>query len=100
MQLGEYMLRTRFEAITSSLKCTDKPNPTYKDGFRELRRLIDKWNANMDKNFTPAWVSCLEESMPQWLNKYTCPGFMCVPRKPWSFGNEYHTNACGLTRVL
>ena len=80
MQLGDYMSRTGFEAITSSLKYTDKPPPTYKYGFWEVRRLIDEWNANMEKKFTPAWVSCLDESMSKWLNEYTCPGFMCVPR--------------------
>ena len=42
MRLGKCMSRTRFEAITSSLKYTDKPPPTYKDGFWEVRRLIDE----------------------------------------------------------
>ena len=75
------MLRMIFEAITSDLKCIDKPPPTYKDDFWEVIRLIDEWNANMDKKSTPPCVSYLEKSMSKWLNKYTCPGFMCVPRK-------------------
>ena len=33
MQLGGYMSRTIFEAITSALKYTDKTPPTYKDFF-------------------------------------------------------------------
>ena len=88
MQLGEYMLRTKFGAITSALNYTDKNLTTYKDGFWEVRRLIDEWNANMDKHFTPAWVLCLDGSISKWLNEYTCPRFMCAPRKPWSFGNK------------
>jgi hypothetical protein len=28
--------------------------------------------------------------MNSWLNKF-CPGFMICPRKPWPFGNEYHS---------
>ena len=28
--------------------------------------------------------------MLKWLNEYMCPGFMCVPWKPWKFGNAYH----------
>ena len=100
MQLGGYMLRTIFEAITSALKYTYKPPRTYKYGFWELRRLIDEWNANMDKNFTPAWVSCLYNSISKWLNKYMCPGSMCVPRKPWPFGKEYHAIAWDFVRVL
>ena len=94
------MLHTRFEAITSALKYTEKPPPTYNDGFWEVRRIIDEWNANMEKNFMPAWVSCLDESISKWLNKYTCPVFMCVPRNPWLFRNEYYTIVYVLTRVL
>ena len=76
MRLGGYILCTTFESITSALKYTEKPPPTYKCGFCEVRRLIDEWNATMDKNFTPDWVLCLEKSMSKWLNEYICPGFM------------------------
>ena len=69
MRLGEYMSCTRFEAITSALNYTDKNRTTYKDGFWEVRRLIDEWNANMDKHFTPAWVLCLDGSISKWLNE-------------------------------
>ena len=54
----------------------------------------------MKKNFLPGWISCLDESMSAWLNKFTCPGFMCVPRKPWPFGNEWHTIACGICGII
>ena len=50
MRLGEYMLRTKFGAFKSALNYTDKPPPTYKDGFWEVIRLIDEWNANMKKS--------------------------------------------------
>ncbi|KAL7460411.1 hypothetical protein ACHAXS_000862 [Conticribra weissflogii] len=30
--------------------------------------------------------------MIEWLNKW-CPGWMCVPRKPHPFDNEYHSIA-------
>ena len=46
------------------------------------------------------WIQCLNESMSVWLNQFTCPGFMFVPRKPWPFGNEYHTICCGLSGIL
>ena len=42
------------------------------------------------KMFLPSWMNCIDESMSKWVNEYTCPGFMFVPHKPWSFGNEYH----------
>ena len=54
----------------------------------------------MTNNFSPSWVSCLDESMSTWRNKYTCPGYMFVPRKPWPFGNEYHSVCCGVSRIM
>ena len=62
--------------------------------------MLEAWNDNMSLNFSPSWVSCLDESMSQWRNRYTCPGFMFVPRKPWPFGNEYHTVCCGQSRIM
>jgi len=54
----------------------------------------------MTTNFSPSWVSCIDKSMSKWVNPYTCPGFMVVPRKPWLFGNEYHTIACGESEII
>ena len=42
----------------------------------------------------PRYMNCLDESMSVWTNKFTCPGFMFIPCKPWPFGNEYHTICC------
>ena len=54
----------------------------------------------MDENFIPSWIYVINESMSKWLNEYTCPGFMFVPRKPWKFGNEYHDAGCGLSDII
>ena len=54
----------------------------------------------MTEQFTPSWVSCLDESMSTWTNKYSCPGWMFIPRKPWPFGNEYHMVCCSLSGIL
>ena len=59
----------------------------------------EAWNKNMGGGFSPLWVSVLDESMMEWLNKY-CTGFMCVFRKPHPFGNERHTISCALTLIL
>ncbi len=40
------------------------------------------------------------ESMSKWMQRYICPGFVFCPRKPWPFGNEYHTIACGDSGIL
>ena len=61
---------------------------------------LKAWNKNMVAQFTPSWVSCLDESMSTWMNKYTCPGWIFMPMKPWPFGNEYHTVCCSLSGIL
>ena len=65
-----------------------------------MRELIDAWNKNMGEMFIPSWINTIDESMSKWLNEYTCPGFMCVPRKPWRFGNEYHDAGCALSDII
>ena len=54
----------------------------------------DKFNKHYLEKYEPSWISVLDESMVEWLNKYG-PGWMCVPCKPHPFGNEYHTIANG-----
>ena len=97
LRLGSFMLRKRFEAILKALAITARQPPAFRDRFWEVREIIEAWNANMTEQFTPSWVSWLDESMSTWTNKYSCPGWMFVPRKPWPFGNEYHTVCCSDT---
>ena len=73
---------------------TDKNPPAFADPFWEVQQMIDAWQTNMNAIFSPVFVNHLDESMSIWTNKFTCPGFMFVPRKPWPFGNEYHTVCC------
>ena len=72
----------------------------YVDRFSEVRQLIDAWNANMAHNFSPSWISAIDESMSKRVSEYTCPGFMYVPRKPWPFGNEYHDAGCADSNII
>ena len=99
-RFNELMSRYRFDAIVAALRLTSSQPPAYKDRFWEVRDLIAAWNKNMDSNFNPSWISCLDESMSKWVNEYTCPGFILCPRKPWPLGNEYHTIACGLSVII
>ena len=62
--------------------------------------MVEAWGLNMVENFIPGYVNCLDESMSVWTNKFTCPGFMFVPRKPWPFGNEYHTVCCCTSGIM
>lgn len=89
-RFNDIMSRDRFEEITQNLMYTNKEPPLYKDQFWEIRDIVQAWNDNMAEQFQAGWITVLDESMPKWVNKYTCPGFMVVPRKPWPLGNEYH----------
>ena len=62
--------------------------------------MLDVWNTYMHKNFCPSWVSCLDESMSIWYNRWSCPGWIFCPRKPHPFGNEYHTIGCGDSTIM
>ena len=54
----------------------------------------------MYRYYIPSWVYCLDESVSIWINRWTCPGWIFIPRKPHPFGNEYHTIADGLNNIL
>ena len=90
----------QFKALLYAMSFTKDDAPLYVDKFWCVQRLMDAWNENMNENFQPGWITCLDESMSTWTNKFTCPGFMFVPQKPWPFRNEYHTICCGLSGIL
>ena len=99
-RLTKYMSLNRFEDILRNLSYTDKNFPAYNDKFFHMRQMEDAWNANMTKVFEPSWVSVLDESMQEWISKYTCPAWMCVGRKPHPFGNYSHTIDCGFSKIM
>jgi hypothetical protein len=81
-RLHSYMSRRRFELILKHLKFTTKDPPTFKNPFHDVTDLIESWNQHTQHCFSPGWVNCLDESMSVWTNRWTCPGWMFVPRKP------------------
>ena len=92
----------RFLAINSCLGFTfDKPPPADKiqDEFWEVRVLHIAWNQHMKDMFRCSWICCLDELISIWISRWTCPGWMFVPRKPHPFGNKYHTIACGMSLI-
>ena len=95
-RLNKYMSGARFEDIISALRYTDEEPPTeFVDKFHSIRKLMDSWNSHYAEEYNPAWMNCLDESMNTFFN-HLCAGFMCLPRKPHPFGNEYHTIADGV----
>ncbi len=93
-RLRSFMELERFEAINRELRLTNKDTPSFEDKFYQVRELQGAFNDHYEEKYSPSWLSCLDESMSPWTNKY-CPGYMFVPRKPHPFGNEYHTIADG-----
>ena len=100
MWLHNFMSRKHFEVILKTLAITARQPPAFRDRFWVVQEMLEVWNSKMMEQFTPSWVSCLDESMSTWTNRYSCPGWMFVPRKPWPFGNEYHTVCCSLSGIL
>jgi hypothetical protein len=93
--LNDVMSMGRFGAIDAVIWYTGKPPPSdFEDKFHDMRELKDAFNTHYAENYTPSWLSCLDESMNTWLNK-KCPGFMTVERKSDPSGNEYHSIADG-----
>ena len=76
------------------MRYTNKTPPPFLDRFHDVREMIDAFNSHYADYYVPSWLSCLDESMNSWLDKF-CPGFMSVPRKPHPLGNEYHSIADG-----
>ena len=62
--------------------------------------MIVAWNGHTQIIFIPYCISCLDESMYVWMNKFTCPGFVFCPRKPHPKGNDYHTICCGESGII
>ena len=100
MRLHNFISRKHFEAILKAIAITARQPPAFRDHFWEVQEVLEAWNSKMMEQFTPSWVSCLDESMSTWTNKYSCPGWMFVPQKPWPFGNEYHMVCCSLSGIL
>ena len=46
------------------------------------------------------WLSCIGKSMAIWTSRWTCPGFMFIPRKPHPVSHECHTIAYGLCDIF
>ena len=91
---------TSFDAITKALSFTDHTPHLYRDTFWEVRQMIHTWNWHMPDIFLSGLLSCLDGSISIWTSRWTCQGFMFVPRKPLPVGNEYYTISDGLCGIL
>lgn len=86
----KWMSFKQFNAINAAMRFINDDSPGFEDRFHEVRKMIKLFNDHYSPNYSPSWISCLDESMSPWMDKF-CPRFMCVPMKPHPFRNEYHT---------
>ena len=71
-----------------SIRYMSKEAPLlFVDHFHEVPEMINAFNNHYSSKYKPLWLSCIDEFMNLWLNKF-CPGFMTLPRKPHPFGNK------------
>lgn len=99
-KLNEVMAYNRFYEITRSLTYIDIEAPNYRYKFYEIRQFLASFNKKMKSIFLAGWVSCLDEIMSIWTRRWTCPGWMYVPRKPNPKGNEYHYIWCSVSGIM
>ena len=76
------------------MRFTNKPSPSFLDRFHDVRQMINNFNEHYLENYTPSWLSCLDESMNSFLENFFA-GFMSVLRKPHFLGNEYNSISDG-----
>ena len=99
-RLNRIIYRNRFNSIFSALRFTNREVP-YEDGFFHMRQLEEAWNQNMAQQF------CHHGSMflmsPWWSGSTSGILDLCVSavsRKPYPFGNEWHTICCALAHIM
>jgi hypothetical protein len=54
----------------------------------------------MRASFEASWLVVVDESMVKWTSRRTLPNWVFVPRKPTPAGQEWHTLACALTKII
>ena len=85
--MQKYMALCRFISIISAMRFTNKPSPSFLDRFHDVRQMIKNFNGHYLENYTPSWLSFLDDSMNSFMENF-CPGFISVPRKPHPLVNE------------
>jgi Transposase IS4 len=97
---NHFMSHRHFEAIIKYPKLTSTPTLEYKAPFHCVEELVYAFNEHTQRELSPSWIACLDESMSVWTSQQTCPGWMYVPCKPCPLGNEYHSMCCGLSGIM
>ena len=80
--LNVYIPVHRLEKIITAFSFTNLPLPYLRTGSSKFVRWL-LCNKHINYVVILSWVSCLYESIYVCTNKFTCPGWMFVSRKPY-----------------
>eukprot|EP00957_Ditylum_brightwellii_P186113 14169463-Ditylum_brightwellii.AAC.1 len=83
-RLHYHMSGYRFDQINNALHFTLTLPPVFRDMLHSMRDLICAFNEYIHHMFIFNWVSCGDESILVWTNRWTCPRWIFCPRKPHS----------------
>ncbi len=65
--LSAYMSKVRFVDITSAIQYMDTADPLlFVNKFHKVRQMIETFNEQYAREFSPAWIICLNKSMNSW----------------------------------
>ena len=64
-----------------------------------MRQMEEVWNKNMADELNPYWINILDKIIMEWYYNFA-PGFMCVGKKPNTFGIELHKICYEITLIL
>ena len=98
--LNHSISRRHLEKITQVKFCTNLAIPEFNYTFSKQRQMQEGRNKNTEAHFDPSWVSFLDDSTQEWINRYTWPGWMFAPHKPHPFVKQCHTIVCDKSKVV
>jgi hypothetical protein len=90
------MARDRFKRINSALRLTI----SNMNGIEMMHHVCREFNEHMKSVFKASWLTCIDESMCRWTNKFTAPIWHWVPRKPCPGGFEFKDIACAESKII
>ena len=90
--------RQRFDDIVSAF--TLHVTHGSQDPLFQVRKTQETFNSHMVDVYRPSWLVCVDESVSAWTQRWTCPVWVILPRKPTPMGIEFHTAADSANRIL
>ena len=69
IRLNHIISGRHLEKITHIMSYTNLAIPEFNDTFFQQRQIQEGWNKNMAAHFDPSWVSVINDSIQEWINR-------------------------------